>query len=102
MTLRTRLLGGVFGVAIVLALVGIFVAVTQRNHFYDQLDRQPEAIEDVISQVADRPPVERPGDSDSIVGNAYIGVVLPAGTRSGSSIGVAIGIRLPSGETTPM
>jgi two-component system OmpR family sensor kinase len=78
-TLRTRLLGGVFGVAIVLALVGIFVAVTQRNHFYDQLDRQLEAIEDVISQIADRPPVERPGDSDSIVGNAYIGVVSPDG-----------------------
>lgn len=79
MTLRTRLLGGVFGVAIVLALVGVFVAVTQRNHFYDQLDRQLEAIEDVVSQVADRPPVERPDDSDSIVGNAYIGVVSPDG-----------------------
>lgn len=79
MTLRTRLLGGVFGVAIVLALVGIFVAVTQRNHFYDQLDRQLEAVEDVISQVADRPPVERPVVSDSIVGNAYIGVVSPDG-----------------------
>ena len=79
MTLRTRLLGGVFGVAVVLALVGIFVAATQRNHFYNQLDRQLEAIESVISQIAGRPPLERPADSDSIVGNAYIGVVSPDG-----------------------
>lgn len=80
MTLRTRLLVGVFGVAVVLALLGISITVTQRNHFYDQLDRQLEGIEDVISQVADRPPVERPSDSDSIVGNAYIGVISPDGT----------------------
>ena len=79
MTLRNRLLGGVFGVAVVLVLVGVSITVTQRNHFFNQLDRQLEAIEDVISRLTDRPPAERPGDSDSVVGNAYIGVVSPDG-----------------------
>ncbi|WP_394935900.1 sensor histidine kinase [uncultured Ilumatobacter sp.] len=79
MTLRTRLLVGVFGVAVVLALLGISITVTQRSQFYNQLDGQLEAIENVISQLDDRPPVERPGDSNSILGNTYIGVVSPDG-----------------------
>jgi two-component system OmpR family sensor kinase len=70
---------GVFGVAVVLALLGISITVTQRSHFYNQLDRQLEAIENVISQLDDRPLVERPGDSNPISGNTYIGVVSPDG-----------------------
>jgi len=78
-TLRARLLVGVFGVAVVLALVGISITVTQRDHFYNQLDRQLEVIEDVITRFADRPSPALLGDSDLILGNAYIGVVLPDG-----------------------
>ncbi len=79
MTLRTRLLGGVFVVAVVLGLVGVSVTVTQRNHFFNQLDRQLDIGADFISQAAERPPGERPGGSDSFRGNAYVGVLTPDG-----------------------
>lgn len=81
MTLRTRLLVGVFAVVAVVVLAGTAVAVIQHDQLVSQLDRQLEGFAPNASRISARPAMAPPvAQGDTTVADAYVGLLLPDGT----------------------